>query len=144
MGLDMYLSAKRYIWSRETELSEKVAELLPAVGNRRVKEIAVEAMYWRKANAIHKWFVDNVQEGVDNCEKYYVSREALEQLLALIRQALADRDPALLLPSAGFFFGSTEVDQFYWDMLSRTEEQLQSALDDFVGTEWEFEYESSW
>ena len=22
---------------------------------------------WRKANAIHKWFVDNVQDGVDDC-----------------------------------------------------------------------------
>lgn len=40
-----------------------------------------EVGYWRKANAIHKWFVDNVQNGEDNCEAYEVYKEALEKLL---------------------------------------------------------------
>ena len=37
--------------------------------------------YWRKANAIHKWFVDNVQDGEDNCDYYEVTKEQLEELL---------------------------------------------------------------
>jgi hypothetical protein len=36
---------------------------------------------WRKANAIHNWFVENVQEGVDDCGIYEVSKEQLENLL---------------------------------------------------------------
>ena len=43
--------------------------------------ITDQIAYWRKANAIHKWFVDVVQRGKDNCESYVVSREQLERLL---------------------------------------------------------------
>lgn len=31
------------------------------------KSIPDEVGYWRKANAVHKWFVDNVQHGQDDC-----------------------------------------------------------------------------
>ena len=37
--------------------------------------------YWRKANAIHKWFVDNVQDGEDDCNYYEVTEEQLKELL---------------------------------------------------------------
>ena len=37
--------------------------------------------YWRKANQVHKWFVDNVQDGDDDCGTYPVTREQLEELL---------------------------------------------------------------
>lgn len=37
--------------------------------------------YWRKANAIHRWFVDNVQGGEDDCDIYEVSKEQIEELL---------------------------------------------------------------
>jgi hypothetical protein len=36
--------------------------------------------YWRKANQIHNWFVENVQDGNDDCKDYYVSRKQLEEL----------------------------------------------------------------
>ena len=36
--------------------------------------------YWRKANHIHKWFVDNVQDGEDDCREYDVSIEQLHEL----------------------------------------------------------------
>jgi hypothetical protein len=36
--------------------------------------------YWRKANHIHKWFVDNVQDGKDDCHEYYVSIKKLHEL----------------------------------------------------------------
>lgn len=38
--------------------------------------------YWRKANHIHNWFVENVQDGEDDC-RYHgeVTKEDLEELL---------------------------------------------------------------
>lgn len=143
MGLDMYLNAKRFLWHNEEELGEKVAEAFPELKGKRVKEVIVEAMYWRKANAIHAWFVKNCQEGEDDCGNYYVGREQLEELRQLILKALAEKDASLLPPTAGFFFGSNEVDEWYWDTLRETEERLGKALDDFPA-DWEFEYHSSW
>jgi hypothetical protein len=143
MGLDMYLNAKRYLWSTEGELSEAIAKAFPELKEKRVKEIIVEAMYWRKANAIHKWFVDNVQEGNDNCGDYWVSREQLQELADLIKEVLAKKDANKLPPQSGFFFGSTDVDDYYWQDLKRTQEGLERVLVEFP-EQWDFEYHSSW
>ena len=60
MGLDMYLTAKRYLssWDETDKKISKNIEAMP-IGNQgmRVKEISCDAMYWRKSNAIHKWFI---------------------------------------------------------------------------------------
>lgn len=37
--------------------------------------------YWRKANQIHNWFVENIQDGIDNCGTYEVTEEQLINLL---------------------------------------------------------------
>ena len=145
MGLDMYLNAKRYLWHTEDNLAEKIGESFPELGSARIKSITAEAMYWRKSNAIHKWFVDNVQNGEDDCGDYEVSREQLKELLAVIETVLADRSKAgeLLPPQAGFFFGSNEIDQWYWEDLKSTKERLENLLaQEMPG--WWFEYHSSW
>lgn len=43
----------------------------------------------RKANQIHKWFVENVQDGIDDC-KYHneVTKEILEELLDICQRVL--------------------------------------------------------
>lgn len=45
--------------------------------------------YWRKANEIHNWFVENVQDGVDDCEYHEeVTKEVLEELLTTCQKVL--------------------------------------------------------
>lgn len=39
-----------------------------------------EYYYWRKANAIHRFFVDTVQDGYDDCREYDVDKEVIEDL----------------------------------------------------------------
>ena len=89
-------------------------------------KISCEIGYWRKANAIHKWFVDNVQGGNDNCGSYYVSLEQLKELHDLCLKALKDEDSTLLPPSSGFFFGSTDIDDWYWKYIQDTVNILES------------------
>jgi hypothetical protein len=49
-----------------------------------------------------------------------------------------------LLPSeGGFFFGSTDYDQWYWEDIESTVKQLDAALERF-GDGWDFEYRASW
>ena len=40
----------------------------------------VSIAYWRKANAIHWWFVQNVQNGIDDCREYVVTKAQLKEL----------------------------------------------------------------
>ena len=146
MGLDMYLNAKRFLWHSEDELGKKIAENFPEIGDKRVKEISVEAAYWRKSNQIHKWFVDNVQDSVDDCGNYDVSREKIKELLDLIDVVLGDRKKAsALLPTeSGFFFGSDKYDEFYFSDLEDTKKMLTDLIDEEKWQGWYFEYHSSW
>ena len=147
MGLDMYLNAKRFLWSNEDELVDKISESFPELGSAKIKQVTAEVGYWRKSNAIHKWFVDNVQDGTDDCGDYEVSYEKLEELLDLINQVLADKSKAdsLLPTQSGFFFGDTKYDQYYFDDLEYTKgllEKLTNNKESMRG--WYLEYHSSW
>ena len=149
MGLDMYMSAKRYIYrAEEEELMEAVKKtLLPnSSHNCRITTVSAEVAYWRKANAIHKWFVDNVQSGNDNCGEYYVSREDLESLRETCQNALNNKDSAdnILPPQSGFFFGETTLDSWYFENLGYTINQINIILESEDLKHWDFYYHSSW
>lgn len=144
MGLDMYLYKETY-----------------------------EIGYWRKANAIHNWFVKNLADDVDNCQKVYVSSDNLQELLDTVNKVLASielvdakiangqtlkngqwetvwvdgqtiKDSSVaerLLPTgSGFFFGSTDYDQYYVDDLEETKKILEVAL----AEDGEYYYQASW
>jgi hypothetical protein len=148
MGLDMYLNARRYIsnWRDEDKpVQAAVNAAVPDRGDMNVNTVICEAAYWRKANAIHKWFVDNVQDGKDDCESYYVDQEQLKTLRDVCKKVLADPSLAesLLPPQSGFFFGSTAIDEGYQDDLKYTVEQLDKLVGDQYKA-WEFQYQSSW
>lgn len=147
MGLDMYLSAKRYIWKSDNKdnnvqdkLNEVMKDDLPE--GMRVQEITVDAMYWRKANAIHGWFVKNCQEGEDDCREYYVDREQIEELRTICKATLDGKDEGELEPTEGFFFGSYEKDEWYYKDLQETVEGLDKVLT--LPNSYEFYYRSSW
>jgi hypothetical protein len=151
MGLDMYLTAKRYVWkhldeeqSLQSELNKVMEEELCST-DMRVSEVSVNAFYWRKANAIHKWFVDNVQGGEDNCREYWVQDTQLKQLLQLCQLALEHKDkPDKILPTAdGFFFGSTDYEEWYWADIENTIEGLEKVLQ-LDTSKWDFYYRASW
>ena len=159
MGLDMYLTAKRYLSSHqdeEKEISQKVNEMIGVKSDPEkrfwgsslvVKELSVDAMYWRKANAIHGWFVENCQGGVDECQQSYVPREKLVELRDLCKDILenpdAERDTDLE-PVAGCFFGSMEKDDWYWQDLKNTVEGITNALESLPEDQYEFYYQASW
>ena len=70
---------------------------------------------WRKANAVHRWFVENVQGGEDDCGTYDVPVTKLRELRDILERVVDCRElgPELLPTQSGFFFGSTEYDDWY-------------------------------
>ena len=101
----MYLSAQRHLYnsawksesekkeSEEVQLNEKIRSLFPEMfktDNLNYITISFEVGYWRKANQIHKWFVEECQEGNDDCKDYWVSRDQLKELLELCKEVLKE------------------------------------------------------
>lgn len=124
----MYLNKKTYVGSSRNKL--------------KVEDIA----YWRKANAIHQWFVNNVQNAEDDCKPYRASTKQLKKLLELCKQVLKEPDkaPELLPTQDGFLFGSTEYDARYFQSLDYTVDVLEAELKEHDDQSQEYEYQSSW
>ena len=161
MGLDMYLTGSRYISGWEHRREPEFDAVLKAAGlessdvcqGSPSMNLGLTIAYWRKANAIHAWFVKNCQDDVDECQKTHVEREKLEELrdicveiidantLNADWQGLAQK---LLPPESGFFFGSTDLDENYLDDLKQTIEQLNRILANPRLKEMSFYYQSSW
>lgn len=186
----MYLTKKTYIGANYEHNKVKGKIMLKKDGNAipiqldRVSYIEERVGYWRKANQIHGWFVSNIQDGVDDCGSYELTKEKANELLSICRNikqkcslvdgqvkngqvasvetggkfvdAIEDGNTMTnsevaekLLPSeSGFFFGSTDYDQWYMESIDETIEILEAIMGesdpdkDYFSAE--VYYQSSW
>lgn len=158
MGLDMYLRANEYVYrhnfNRQTDedtinpiFNEIVSrlELEDVIDKSGFAGLTVDVPmgYWRKSNMIHHWFVTNLADGVDECQPILVRREDLETLKELCIEAIAvpENAPYILPTGGGFFFGSTEYDEYYFGDLNDTIGIINRCLDSKFDY---FEYQASW
>jgi hypothetical protein len=161
MGLDMYLRASEYIsrndWSRDSkgELQDQINPLFNEIVERLEMSDVIDKSgfagisidfpmgYWRKSNMIHHWFVNNLADGVDECQPIMVRREDLEQLKEVCINVIAVPEMAeeLLPTGSGFFFGSTAYDEYYFGDLNDTIGIITRCLESKFDY---FEYQASW
>ena len=152
MGLDMYLNKKIYVgpnYRMSKDLNFETKILLNGVNYskfnpEKVTYVTEEVAYWRKFYALHDWFVKNVQNGEDDCEQYAVYLEdfvKLQLCLSLVldaqntclagRLSEEERDVICLdnfPPTEGFFSGSREIDDSYWEDVVSTKRIVESII----------------
>ena len=174
MGLDMYLEMRKHVSKFDYAAFDREADEWPppfAADYSALSEYGPEGFdkfsefggiqltfpvgYWRKANAIHGWFVRECGGGVDECQPMYVSREKLQELRLACNNVLKApvgvsiedvADDYGLLPTQGFFFGGYEMDEWYMDDLRRTIEIIDhiSSLVPEDDYHYSFIYQASW
>ena len=162
----MYLYRKTYVknWehTRENELHQITVKLNkkkhPYINIENITYITETVGEWRKANAIHKWFVESCQDGVDDCGVYEVTIESLYELLSVCKNVLENPKSAKseLPTQSGFFFGNIEYDKYYFDEIKRTIKIIEPLIEDYekmeknaqkengVYLDASFGYRSSW
>lgn len=125
MGLDMYL----YMKNKNEERGEMH-----------------EIMHWRKANQIRNWFLHNLDnfDYDDDCGYYEVTKEQLIALKEDCLTVLNDHSAVDIMPTLdGFFFGSTEYDEWYFSQLKYTVERIEEILELLDFNEFDVYY-SEW
>lgn len=134
MGLDMYL--KRFPKEINIDIEEE-----------REKFLYQQAtVYWRKANAVHAWFVRNVQEDKDECKIARVPFDKLIELMNICKEIIYDWSKASkLLPTKdGFYFGNVDYSDDYKDDILMTYCELRSIYLSKGSQNDFFYYRSSW
>ena len=123
----------------------------PVVGIKpeRVSEISETVGTWRKFNALHGWFVENCQNGEDDCKEYHVDKSQLVNLLGVLKQVQEDFDATggikaheLFPTQGGFFFGDTSYDEWYFENVKETVVLLEELIQE--EGDGDFYYQSSW
>ena len=169
MGLDMYLEIRKNEYCSKyhqdegsdlaLEYPKDITEFIPNLTDLTIsRQTNYEVGYWRKANQIHNWFMQNCarrdewDNPIDDCRPIEITVDKLEKLLDDCKKVLTDHSLAkeLLPTQSGFFFGSTEYDEYYFGEIERTIEIIEPVLkfakhkleiEDYV---WEVYYQASW
>ena len=165
MGLDMYLYRREYVsgWDHTFEgdkpgaqdLYKSICDYFDAERCEGSPHAYVDicVAYWRKANAIHGWFVRELANGVDECQSILVTRENLvtlrEKADAMLRVPANFRanvaEKSGLPTTGGFFFGSYDYDEWYMEDMKNTVSQLDKILESVPADRWtDFIYRASW
>lgn len=140
----------------------------------KLRYVEEEIAYWRKANHIHNYFVKHCGNEVDECQDIHVSKEDLAELISRCGIILNNKDNIIekeipvtylngdtrmetvrylknitnaedLLPTtSGFFFGSTDYDEYYLQDLEKTVEMLAPYLKEKNDWSVGFVYRASW
>ena len=114
--------------------------------------------YWRKANAIHNFFVQECQNGVDECQLSIVKKTHLKDLLKRCKRAMSLKDIYLndgiikdgegietFLPTqGGFFFGGTEFNEWYFNDVEETIDLITKVLKETDFDKQVIFYRASW
>lgn len=175
MGLDMYLTRSKRVEGLSTKDYSQIDESIPFPPEEGVDlgklnpeipqaselnesvikmgttsfiwySILERVGYWRKANHIHQWFVEQCQGGVDKCQLTEITKQRLETLLSACRLVLDNHEQAsALLPTqCGFFFGSTDYDEYYFNDIRETVKIIEEVLETTDFSTQIIFYQSSW
>lgn len=150
MGLDMYLEATRYVAPSDTQTESVRRAIGAAIGFVPPKErpgqdaslleisgVTVRVGYWRKFDALHQWFVNNTQQGHDDCRAAFVSVDTLVELEEQLEQVSDDPQSASEHFTADIDETLEESDVDYTLTILHHAKRLQEQG-------WDIHYRASW
>jgi hypothetical protein len=96
MGLDMYLTGRKYLWQSWRDPKADRQE-----DGFRIEEIRLALGYWRKHPNLHGFIVKTFAEGKDECQDIELMPDDIRTIIDAINgNALPE--------TSGFFFGKSE------------------------------------
>ena len=141
--LDAFRSIRESIKGRTKQSYEQLDEVVKERGvYSKWLSIFEDIGYWRKANAIHNFLVQECQGGVDDCQLSIVKKTHLKDLLKRCKKAISVKDIYLndgiledgegieeyLPTTSGFFFGGTEFNEWFFNDVEETIELVEKVL----------------
>lgn len=138
MGLDIHIDlANRKeleeVQAKNKAISERNDKAYQEHGEKAQYEAAIElnpknSFYFRKFNALVEWANNNVGN-VENCESVELTRTHIELLQNTLNNLTPENCATKFPTCEGFFFGSQEYDQWYWEDVESAKEMCAEILE---------------
>lgn len=124
MGLDIYLYDTTTRHTRTEDDRPKIITEKVEVGD------------FRKFGALFGWVNNNISI-IGNCKDIMISKEKILELLSMLETLTKDNCSENFPTCSGFFFGSTDYDEWYWEDVDSLKTTLSIVLE-----KWHKEEES--
>ena len=126
------------------------------------REYGAYSGYWRKFNALHGYICDTFADGVDECQVIPLTKANLKKILSVLKKTKKILDKHFekdekgaysftgnvkdipLQPRGGFFFGGTEIDEWYQDDVDESVKFFSNLVDTFDSRNEVCYYQASW
>ena len=138
---------KGFIWNFPVEFEDSITkENYKKATEEGWFKVSVQMRigYWRKFNALHNWFVAKVQNGEDECNPHIVTLDHLKLLEGELKEINKENASKILPTGAGFFFGGTDYDDYYWQDVERLKGEVIYYITQIEHREKTLIYRSSW
>lgn len=126
MGLDIYGYLVKKVRSSKEEPLKTISEY-KKIADEQAKDAyySESDVYFRKVNFVYKYF-SNKLDG----ECCIAEKSDIEELVSRCDKVLADHSLAqeLLPTQSGFFFGSTDYDEWYFGDVEDCKQQMEKLL----------------
>ncbi|CAJ0592398.1 unnamed protein product [Cylicocyclus nassatus] len=137
----------RTINDKYSEISKEIREAYGDADN----EYGYETIYWRKFNALHGYIVEKFANGVDECQDIHLTVDDLKTILKALedtkrildgcKKEKNERDEEVFIvpkttkiplrPRSGFFFGSMNLDEWFYTDVKTTIKSFRKLIDNF-------------
>ena len=143
MGLDIYIDvanreARDEVVAKNQEIRKRNDKVYEEQGDVAELEEPIDIpctqeYYFRKFNALVEWIENNVG-ALENCEPLELGEDDIEGLQATLNDLTPENCDVELPTCTGFFFGSQEYDDWYWENVEKAKQMCNDILEK---TDWE-------
>lgn len=135
MGLDQYITIRHKSTNNAYAKWEKYWKLKDSerIGIRQPKEPsgALIIGYFRKHNNVHNWFVENVQKGVDDCGRYRISVDDLQNLKQICENIMSHVTKTKRPPKYSTDIHGEQYEVWQYDEYTITDEGMEYVKEHF-------------
>ena len=129
LGLDMYLygvheNFEKYLSKYDDNNTKKKTIISYSV-------VKTEEMYWRKCYIVDEWIVNNVQDGINDCDYHEITIDDLKELKSFVELELKEN--------------GNKIDDYDEWWLNYTITEIDRLVNEFEELGYErLEYRNSW
>jgi hypothetical protein len=151
---DFVLTGQINVYNSDT-IEKRTKNVYFALSKDAICNISTQVITWRKCNWFHAYFVNKFADGIDDCKPILITQDNIRDFISDLQtiKTAFETEPLekakqiadeLMPPEAGFFFGGTEIDEWYFQSIGEANHVFSKSIEENTDIPFCYEYQASW